>query len=79
MENNWDDISKNFSVAVVGNDRCFVGMHFVGDEILDSYWVIQCPCGVTAHYPINGLPLVDTPHRCGNPLHWSVKFSKEPQ
>lgn len=48
----------------------YIGMYFSGD----AAWRIECPCGVVATYPINKLPEVDTPHPCGNPKHWTVRF-----
>lgn len=43
----------------------------------ESYWKITCPCGIETTYGLSGLPKTDTPHACGNPLHWTVKYELE--
>lgn len=53
-------------------DGFWTGMYIRGRA--DQFWVIQCPCGVTAHYPINGLPGFNTRHPCGNPDHWTIRW-----
>jgi hypothetical protein len=54
----------------------YYGIFFNGDDTHKKFWRITCPCGIEVTYPINGLPEVDTPHPCGNPNHWSVKYKK---
>lgn len=39
-------------------------------------WQLTCPCGVTAVYPLNGLPTVDTAHPCGHANHWTIRYYK---
>lgn len=51
----------------------YIGLLFSGDSTR-HFFKITCPCGVVAEYPLNGMPTVDTPHPCGNPKHWTVKF-----
>ena len=59
----------------INPDYTYVGIQFSVDS-LDRAWLIICPCGVEAYYPINGLPTKDTPHPCGNPKHWTIKFAE---
>jgi len=35
---------------------------------------MSCPCGFTVQIPVNRWPMKDTPHPCGNPNHWTVKY-----
>ena len=55
-----------------GTTALYVGVLFQGDP--DKFWSITCPCGFTVHYGVNKLPEVDTPHPCGDPKHWTVKY-----
>lgn len=52
-------------------------IEFTGSQAIEKFWELTCPCGVTDVYPLNGLPEVDTPHSCGNPKHWALKYKKE--
>lgn len=54
------------------DDESWTGMRIHGRA--DQFWVITCPCGVTAHYPINGLPGYNMRHPCGNPDHWTIRW-----
>jgi hypothetical protein len=45
----------------------------------NGFWHIKCPCGVAVMYHLNGLPIVDTLHPCGNPNHWTIKFESNAQ
>lgn len=64
----------SFSLTVQPDDT-YVGMQFsFAKSLWPNIWEITCPCGVTASYPLNGLPEVDTPHPCGQPNHWTVRF-----
>lgn len=51
---------------------------FQGPEATERFWQLTCSCGVTAYFPVNGLPTVDTPHPCGKPNHWSVRYRDLP-
>ena len=63
-------------IAVKGGDiESYCGIRF-SDGAASEFWRITCPCGVTATYPVNSLPEVDTPHPCGNPKHWTVKYEE---
>lgn len=56
----------------------YYGFAFVGKKGTEKIFSVTCPCGVVATLPVNGIPLVDTSHPCGNPNHWTVKyFEKE--
>lgn len=55
----------------------YIGVLFSGDYTKEGFWYIECPCGVVATYPVNGLPEADTPHPCGNPNHWTVRYSTD--
>ena len=50
-----------------------MGFLLVGDITKDFFTVI-CPCGVIDSYPLNSFPEKDTPHSCGDPKHWFVKY-----
>lgn len=52
----------------------WTGVYFFGNG-RQSFWHLTCPCGVTAEYPVNGLPETDTPHPCGNSDHWTVRYA----
>jgi hypothetical protein len=53
----------------------FVGLGIQGDPVI----TVVCPCNVTAYINLNSIPREDTPHPCGHPDHWLVKYysSKE--
>jgi len=63
-------------INLVDPNAEFVGLMCAGST--DSFWNITCPCGVVVSYGINGFPTVDTPHTCGNPNHWTIKFRPAP-
>lgn len=50
-----------------------MGFLLVG-EVAKRFYEVTCPCGVTDTYALNSFPEVDTPHSCGNPKHWFVKY-----
>lgn len=54
----------------------FIGLLVIDAEGVRNFFTVECPCGVKARYPLNGFPEVDTPHPCGNPKHWVVKYPK---
>ena len=51
----------------------YVGIMLVGG-IEKKFWTIKCPCGVESVFALNSLPEVDTPHPCGCPDHWTIKY-----
>jgi len=51
----------------------FVGRQ-LNNSVRENFFVVGRPCGVTAKYASNKFPEVDTPHPCGNPEHWTVKY-----
>lgn len=55
-------------------DCAFYGVYVEPASLLQRFWRITCPCGVVVEYPINMLPVADTPHPCGRPNHWTVKL-----
>ena len=57
-----------------GGPGTWCGMQVSSMKVLENFWRVVCPCGVEVHYPINGFPTVDTPHPCGKPEHWTVRF-----
>lgn len=59
--------------SVSGIER-YIGVAISPRSAADTFWKIRCPCGVEVSYPINGLPLIDTRHPCGNENHWSVRI-----
>ena len=52
----------------------FVGVHFHDRDAIKDFLSVTCPCGKVDKFPLNGFPEVDTPHSCGNPNHWVVKY-----
>lgn len=64
----------NFGVARLVPDA--IGFYFYGpkQELLDTFYKVTCPCGVTDTRPVNLFPTEDTPHKCGKPNHWFVKY-----
>ena len=60
-------------INLVDPNAEFVGLMCAGST--DSFWNVTCPCGVVVSYGINSFPTVDTPHTCGNPNHWTIKFN----
>jgi len=60
--------------CAVRPEASFVGVLFSGNGA-QEFWQIKCPCGVVATYAVNKLPEVDTPHPCGNPNHWTVRYA----
>lgn len=42
--------------------------------MLDQFWGMTCPCGVTVTYAINEFPKVTTKHPCTNPNHWTIQI-----
>lgn len=60
-----------------GIDASWCGVRFVGEDVKRKFWTITCPCDYQVTYPINEFPLVDTPHPCGNPNHWTVKYEEK--
>lgn len=55
-----------------------VTLLFSGKEAKENFWQLTCPCGKMDTFPLNKLPEVNTPHSCGNPKHWAVRYSEEP-
>lgn len=55
-------------------DLDYVGFQFIGHSGADNFFEVMCPCGVVAAYPLNKLPETNTPHPCGNPKHWTVRY-----
>lgn len=54
------------------DDMRWTGILFMGNT--GKFWQIKCPCGVMVEFGVNKLPEVDTPHPCGNPNHWTVRY-----
>lgn len=78
---NYDKIEKTWPKLVDQYDKmvkteCFYGIQCDVDSLGRYGWYIKCPCDCTVFYPLNGLPTKDTPHPCGNPNHWTIKFEK---
>ena len=65
--------SDVLEMDATGKFRDVVGISILGNH-KDKFWEITCPCGVTASYPVNKLPIKDTPSACGRPNHWVVKY-----
>lgn len=57
----------------------FAGLRFIGKDAVDKFLRIQCPCGVVDTFSLNGIPTIDTPHSCGHPKHWAIKYEGEAQ
>jgi hypothetical protein len=72
MEKIGDTIGNLFIFNSI--ESKFVGVCFMGKESANTFWKITCPCGVEVVYPVNKLPEINTPHPCGNPNHWTVKY-----
>ena len=66
----YSDENKFIITAEQGD---YIGIYF-NQQGADQFWRITCPCGVEVVYAVNGLPVVDTPHPCGKPNHWTVKY-----
>jgi hypothetical protein len=64
----------NEPVFCIGEIKSWIGVAINPRAAVETFWTMKCPCGVLVTYPLNGLPLVDTPHPCGNPDHWTVRF-----
>lgn len=54
----------------------YIGVHFHGRHLIDKFWKITCPCGITVEYEMNRLPEIDTKHPCGIDNHWTVKYDE---
>lgn len=69
----------NHAVKIMALDiptACYVAIELHDKEILDRFWELTCPCGDIVHYPINGLPEIDTLMPCGKENHWAVKYKQ---
>jgi len=71
--------SENFERTFKGADGkgVWVGVYMVGKDVIEKFWRLECPCGEVVFYPLNELPLEDTPMPCDDPNHWAVKVEKE--
>ena len=69
-DSNYD----KFTFATPDSSSDYIGFFFKGKGALESFFSVKCPCGVLQSVPVNEFPTVDTPHMCGKPNHWLVKF-----
>jgi hypothetical protein len=67
---------SQFNAVLSSMPTEYIGIQFSGDGAR-KFWRIECPCGVSVEYPVNGLPEVDTQHPCGNQDHWTVKYDSD--
>jgi len=66
-------LGNSLTINIDPDTEC-IAIHFTDRKAIDRFWEITCLCGKKDTFPLNGFPEVDTPHSCGNPKHWVVKY-----
>jgi hypothetical protein len=63
------------NVDTVADEKEYIGFQLSRSSV-DTFFSVQCPCGVLDTFPINQLPVTNTPQSCGVANHWAVKFTE---